>query len=260
MMLTFILAIIGLFVIIGIISILSDFKNSAMECIIGIAFILVLYGLITGVMDFMFWLGYQIGPPYAILVTILLIVSPFVIFFVYGKLKSNESMSLLASKIKENKKIAYISIIIVLLIVILAIVVPIVTYNPLNSEPYTFVCPENYSIHKDEIGFPTFDDEFNGFISCMHYPSEIKIWHHNAHGKNSTYFLNKLKNDIKVDKIKNISIDGEPSYKINGHWSSGLSDNQKFVISVHDNEYYLIYFADVPKEIEKEFLDSLKFK
>ena len=86
-MLTFIFAIIGLFVIIGIISILSDFKNSAMECIIGIAFLLVLYGLITGVMDFMFWLGYQIGPPYAILVTILLIVSPFVIFFVYGKLK-----------------------------------------------------------------------------------------------------------------------------------------------------------------------------
>lgn len=260
-MLTFIFAIIGLFVIIGIISILSDFKNSAMECIIGIAFILVLYGLITGVMDFMFWLGYQIGPPYAILVTILLIVSPFVIFFVYGKLKSNESMGL-ANKIKENKKIAYISIIIILLIVILAIVVPIITYNPLNSEPYTFVCPENYSIHKAEIGFPTFDDEFNGFISCMHYPSEIKIWHHNAHGKNSKYFLNQMKNtdDVEIYKIKNISIDGELSYKINGTWNFWSSDNQEFVISVHDNEYYLINFDDVPKEIEKEFLDSLKFK
>ena len=71
-MLTFIFAIIGLLVIIGVISILSDFKNRGLECIIGIAFILVLYGLITGVIDFMFWLGYQIGPPYAILVTILL--------------------------------------------------------------------------------------------------------------------------------------------------------------------------------------------
>ena len=36
-------------------------------------------------MDFMFWLGYIIGPPYAIIVTILLVISPIVALYLYSK-------------------------------------------------------------------------------------------------------------------------------------------------------------------------------
>ena len=84
-MLTFIFAIIGLFIIIGLISMLGDLENSIISCVIGIMGILVLYGLVTGAMSFMFWLGYIIGPPYAIIVTILLILSPIIALYLYSK-------------------------------------------------------------------------------------------------------------------------------------------------------------------------------
>lgn len=68
-----------------------DLENSIVSCFIGIIGIFVLYGLVTGAMDFMFWLGYQIGPGYAILVMILLIVCPIVFLYLYDKSKSGSN-------------------------------------------------------------------------------------------------------------------------------------------------------------------------
>lgn len=84
-MITFILGIIGIFLIIGIISAIADFQNSAIECILGIIVLISIYAIISGAMEFMFWLGYQIGPPYAIIVTILLIISPILALYLYSK-------------------------------------------------------------------------------------------------------------------------------------------------------------------------------
>ena len=229
---------------------------------LGASPLLVLYGLITGVIDFMFWLGYQIGPPYAILVTILLIISPFILWYLYDKLKSKGTIGSLSNKIKQNKKLVSISILIVLLIIILIIVVPIVTYNPLDSEPYTIECPESHSIYKEKSGYPGFDNKFNGFIKVYNHTDEIEIWHRNADGKDLKYYLNQIKSNylIRIDKVKNISIDGEQAYEIKCSWKYG-KNNEKLVICIHDNEYYLIYFDDdVPKETHKAFLDSFKFK
>lgn len=255
-MLTFIFAIIGLLVIIGVISILSDFKNSGLECIIGIAFILVLYGLITGVIDFMFWLGYQIGPPYAILVTILLIVSPFVIWFAYNKLKSNGSIDVLSNKIKEDKKIAVIPIIIVL-VVILIVVLPIITYNPLDSEPFTVDVPKDMAIG-DYKGVFVYDDEMRGGVAIG--GDDVIIAHHDAHGKKLKHYVDKCKNRLYKPKIKNMSIDGVNAYNITDYdW--GFDVHEEWILFIKDNECYLIKFdGKVDKEVRNQIINSFKFK
>lgn len=261
-MLTFIFGIIGILVIIGLFSFLSDFQNNAIECILGILVLISIYAIISGAMSFMFWLGYIIGPPYAIVVTILLILSPFILLFLYNKLKSNGTTDLLNNKIKENKKIVSISIFFILVLVILLLVVPIITYNPLDNEPYNVECPEDYSISKDKIGYPTFDNEFSGYIRYSNLTGEINVWHHNAHGNNLKYFLNQMKkyDSINVDKTKKISVDGEPAYKIEGSWRYGKYGDEGFVIFVHNDEYYLIYFDDIPEKTQNAFLNSFKFK
>ena len=92
-MIMFIFGIIGLLFIIGVISLLADFENSVVTCLFGIIGIFCLYAIISGVMDFMFWLGYIIGP-YSIIVTILLILSPFIVLYFYDKLKSNKNSTI----------------------------------------------------------------------------------------------------------------------------------------------------------------------
>lgn len=84
-MIMFIFGIIGLLFIIGVFSMLGDLENSAIECILGIVGIFLIYAIISGAMDFMFWLGYIIGPPQAIVVTILLVISPIVALYLYSK-------------------------------------------------------------------------------------------------------------------------------------------------------------------------------
>ena len=64
---------------------LADFEDSVFTCILGIIGIISIYGIVAGAMDFMFWLGYIIGPPYAIIVTILLVISPIVALYLYSK-------------------------------------------------------------------------------------------------------------------------------------------------------------------------------
>lgn len=92
-MFMFISGIISLVIIITFISILEDFENSVFECILGIIGIFSIYAIIAGIMDFMFWLGYIIGP-YTIVVTILLILSPFIIWYLYDKFELNKKYKL----------------------------------------------------------------------------------------------------------------------------------------------------------------------
>lgn len=248
-MLTFIFAIIGLLIIIGLISMLNDLENSIISCVIGIMGILVIYGLVTGVMDFMFWLGYQIGP-YSIIVTILLILSPFIILYLYDKLKSKGIIDSLSNKIKENKKLVSIAIVIVILI----IVVPIVTYNPLDSEPYTVECPEGSSI-KDYKGVFVYDEEMRDGVAIG--GDDVIISHHNAHGKNLKYYVKMLKKYHSPKSIEKINVSGIPAYDIIG--VTAITDH--WVIFVKDDECYLIRFdSNVDDDVRNQIINSFKFK
>lgn len=253
-MFTFILAIIGLFFIIGLISMLADFQNSAIECIIGIVGILVLYGLITGVMDFFFWLDNQIGPGYTIVVIILLIICPIIIWYLYDKLKSKGTIDSLSYKIKENKKMAAIYIIIVLLILILIIVVPIITYNPLDSEPFTVECPEGYSINDYSCG-TIYHEVANGVGMNG---NDITIVHHDAHGKKLKYWADKCKSNLYKPTVKKTSIDGVTAYDMT-EYDWGFGTPTKWIIFVKNNECFLMKLSgdESDNEVVK---NSFKFK
>lgn len=256
-MLTFIFAIIGLLIIIGLISMLGDLGNSMITCVIGIIGILVVYGLVAGAINFVFWLGYQIGPQNAIVVTILLILTPFIIWFLYSKLKSKGTLDLLSNKIKENKKVVSISIIIILLAFILIFVVPIITYNPLDSEPYTVDVPSDRAIG-DYKGVFVYDEEMKNGVAIG--GDEVIITHHDAHGKKLKYYVDKCKNQLYKPKIKNMSIDGVKAYKITDYdW--GFEVNEEWILFIKDNECYLIKFGGkVDKEVRNQIISSFKFK
>lgn len=250
----FIFGIIGLLFIVGVISLLADFENSVLTCLFGIIGIFSIYAIVTGVMDFMFWLGYIIGPPYAIVVTILLVLSPFIILYLYDKLKSNGSINSLTNKIKANEKTVAISIIIILVIVILAIVLPVITYNPFDSQPFTVECPEGFSIN-DYDCITIYRENASGV--GMNY-NDITIVHHDAQGKKLKYWADKCKSNLYKPTVKKTSIDGVTAYDIT-EYDWGFGTPTEWIIFVKNNECFLMKLGgdESDNEVVK---NSFKFK